>query len=320
MSVSLQPQVSTDRLTVKYGDIVAVRDVSFHVDAGEVFGLLGPNGAGKTSVIRALTTIVQPSGGSATVVGAPLTDPTTIRSNIGVLPESNGYPGSQAAVAYLKFYGQLFGLSGQEAVVRGNQLLDRFGLGENRNQEIRTYSRGMRQRLGIARALINRPRVLFLDEPTIGLDPAGREDVLAHLVATAQDSGSAIVICSHLLDDVERICDRVAIMHHGRLAAIGTVGEVAASAGVTANAVVEVPPQQVAEVVALLESSNLGCRPSPSPSRQGEITIAFADPIESGNSLAEILLGHGVTILRLEVRTSRLSDAFLAHTAEGDIE
>ena len=155
--------VTTDRLTVTYGTTVAVDEITFHVDAGEVFGLLGPNAAGKTSVIRALTTILRPSGGSATVAGAPLDDPDTIRANIGVLPESNGYPGSQSAAHYLTFYGQLFGLSSAAARDRSLDLLDRFGLASNSYQEIRTFSRGMRQRLGIARALINRPRVLFLD-------------------------------------------------------------------------------------------------------------------------------------------------------------
>ena len=308
--------VTTDRLTVTYGTTVAVDEITFHVDAGEVFGLLGPNAAGKTSVIRALTTILRPSGGSATVAGAPLDDPDTIRANIGVLPESNGYPGSQSAAHYLTFYGQLFGLSSAAARDRSLDLLDRFGLASNSYQEIRTFSRGMRQRLGIARALINRPRVLFLDEPTIGLDPAGREDVLSHLVSVAQESGSAVLICSHLLDDIERICDRVAILHHGRLAAEGTVAEVSASSGVTSNVLLEVSPDQVQEVVAVLNASNLDCRPIPNPSRRGEIRIDLTDEMRSANPLARILVDQQISILRLEMRTSRLSDAFLAHTAE----
>ena len=311
-----QNLVACHELSVSYGEVQAVREVTFTVAAGEVFALLGPNGAGKTSVVRALTTIVRPTNGTATICAVPLTEPSRVRRHIGVLPESNGYPGAQTALAYLTFYGQLFGMTAKDAHSRSTRLLDRFGLGPNLHQEIRTFSRGMRQRLGITRALINQPRVLFLDEPTIGLDPAGREDVLAHLVDVARDSKAAVVICSHLLDDIERTCDRVAIMHLGRLTAVGTVPEVAASTNVAATAKVVVPPAQVPEVMMLLETSTLDCHPVSNPARQGEIAITFNTPLDSANPLADLLLQHGVSILRLELRTTSLHDAFLAYTAE----
>ena len=171
--------VDCDRLSVDYGRVRAVDEVSFSVGAGEIFGLLGPNAAGKTSVIRALTTVIDPSGGTATVAGESLAQPERVRRHIGVLPESNGYPSSATALGYLRFYGQLFGLKATEAGIRGTNLLDQLGLGPNRDQRIGTFSRGMRQRLGICRALINQPTVLFLDEPTLGLDPAGQQEMLA---------------------------------------------------------------------------------------------------------------------------------------------
>lgn len=212
-------------LVVSYGPLVAADRVSFQVFDGEVFGLLGPNGAGKTSVIRALTTIIEPTSGTATVAGADLSDHRTIRRRIGVLPESSGYPKMQTGRSYLRFYGQLFGLSDLDADERAGQLLHQLGLGHT-NQRISHYSRGMRQRLGLCRALINEPQVLFLDEPTLGLDPAGKKDVVALLAEIATLTGTAVVLCTHLLDEVERICDRVGIMAKGTLLTTGTVDEI----------------------------------------------------------------------------------------------
>ncbi len=162
-------------LIVTYGEFCAVDHVSFDVGEGEIFGLLGPNGAGKTSVIRALTTIIEPDQGEVTIGGESLRDRTAVRALIGVLPESNGYPSSQTALGWLQFHGQLFGLVRAEARRRAERLLKQLGLHAHRQRRIATYSRGMRQRLGLCRALINQPAVLFLDEPTLGLDPSGKE-------------------------------------------------------------------------------------------------------------------------------------------------
>ncbi len=168
-------------LVVRYGDHLAVDDVTFSVEAGNVLGLLGPNGAGKTSVIRALTTIIRREAGDARVAGVALHDAAAVRELVGVLPESMGYPGYQTAIAYLRYHGQLYGLSAAEAERRGRNLLETFGLAERAEARIKTFSRGMRQRLGISRALINDPMVVFLDEPTLGLDPAGQAEILFHI-------------------------------------------------------------------------------------------------------------------------------------------
>lgn len=221
--------LQVDNLTVRYGDTVAVDSVSFSARPGQILGLLGPNGAGKTSVIRALTTIVPVATGTAIIAGCPLTDVKAVRARIGVLPESNGYPSGQSGPSYLRYYGQLFGLPRSEAALRANRLLERMGLGGNEDR-ISTYSRGMRQRLGLARALLNNPEIVFLDEPTLGLDPAGKEDIMAELTYLALTNGTTIVLCSHLLDEVERVCDRVAIMHAGRIVADGTVDSVVGQA------------------------------------------------------------------------------------------
>ncbi|MEL7208300.1 MAG: ABC transporter ATP-binding protein, partial [Actinomycetota bacterium] len=260
-----------------YGPSRAVDHLSFDVQRGEVFGLLGPNGAGKTSVIRALTTIIEPTAGEASIAGASLNDPTSIRRHIGVLPESNGYPNSQTAQAYLRFYGRLFDLPTDVAEWRAVRLLDQVGLGRNQHDRIGTFSRGMRQRLGIARALINRPQVLFLDEPTLGLDPAGKEEVLAYLSETAAVEGTAVLLCSHLLDEVERTCGRVAIMHEGRLAAAGTLADVAAVAGITASALVATDPSLTTAAVGVLKADETVARVEPT-SRRGELAVQLTGP------------------------------------------
>ena len=163
-----------------YGGHVAVEQLSFTAAAGEVVGLLGPNGAGKTTAIRMLTTILAPTAGSFTVAGVPHTRPAEIRQRIGVLPESAGYPEQQAGAEFLRYHARLFGHSRASAQATSAALLEQVGLAERGGSRIGTYSRGMRQRLGIARALVNDPQVVFFDEPTLGLDPAGPAAGPAH--------------------------------------------------------------------------------------------------------------------------------------------
>jgi ABC-2 type transport system ATP-binding protein len=308
------PAVRCEGLSVAYGELTAVDQVTFEVQPGEVFGLLGPNGAGKTSVVRALTTILDPSDGRAEVAGVSLSNPARLRGRIGVLPESNGYPGAETAFSYLRFYGQLFGLPSAESAQRAGSLLRRFGLGDNTHQSISTFSRGMRQRLGIARSLINDPQVLFLDEPTLGLDPAGREDILSHLTSEVARKGAAVVLCSHLLDDVERVCDRVAILDCGRIVAAGMVHEVIESAGVGGTMRLTVEQIAVSPTVTYLQSLPQVVRAAANPSRAGLIEMELAEPEPHANQILSLLLGKGVEVRGIELQGARLSEAFLKLT------
>ncbi|MDH3292776.1 MAG: ABC transporter ATP-binding protein [Acidimicrobiia bacterium] len=314
-----QPTVECRGLTVDYGPIRAVDDMSFAVSRSEVFGLLGPNGAGKTSVIRALTTIIEPTAGDARIAGATLTRPGDIRRRIGVLPESNGYPNSQSALGYLRFYGRLFDLPIDRAEQRATSLLEQVGLGPHSNQRIGTFSRGMRQRLGIARALINDPEVLFLDEPTLGLDPAGKEEILGYLADMASSRGTTVVLCSHLLDEVERTCTRVAIMHEGRLVATGDMAQIAAAAGLTASALVATHPSRVEAAIGALRTDGEVAAAVPT-NRPGEIAVRLSGPVESTNGLARTLIANDIPVLSLELRGARLSDAFLTLTGATALE
>ncbi|NNF53942.1 MAG: ABC transporter ATP-binding protein [Acidimicrobiales bacterium] len=307
------PILETTGLKVTYGSFTAADDISISVGEGEIYGLLGPNGAGKTSIIRALTTIIPIASGSATIAGHPLTDAAAVRASIGVLPESNGYPSAQTGRSYLRFYGQLFGLSREAADLRAERLLHQLGLGKNHSR-ISTFSRGMRQRLGLARALINDPAVLFLDEPTLGLDPAGKEDIMAHLTKTAVESGTSVILCSHLLDEVERVCDRIAIMDRGRIVAEGTVEEVVATSGAAGTARVRIAPEDIGRADAALRSSFPDATIGFDNTRPGELDVPLTTGKGARSELLRCLLAAGVDVLALDLRGVRLSDAFLGLT------
>ena len=217
-------------LTKSYDDLRAVDGLDLAVPTGTVLGFLGPNGAGKTTVIRMLSTILRPDAGHFTVAGVPSQEPTRIRSLIGVLPESAGYPTSQTGREWLTFHGRLFGQSRRDARDTAGRLLEEVGLSERAGHAVSSYSRGMRQRLGVARALVNDPEVVILDEPTLGLDPAGQRQLLELISRIARDRGATVVLSTHQLDEVEQTCDRVVILHRGKVVAEGTVSEVGARA------------------------------------------------------------------------------------------
>jgi len=206
-----------------------VHDVHLSLDAGEVYGLLGPNGAGKSTTIAAALGLLPADGGTVAVFGRdPRREPDAVRSRIGVLPERNGFYDWMDGPGYLGFYAALYGR--EVSAAERDAMLARVGLAPRSNQRIGTYSRGMRQRLGLARALIAEPDLLVLDEPTNGLDPRGRRDVHDLLAGLARD-GTAVLLCTHLLDDVERLCDRIGILVGGRSVAEGSIADLTAGAG-----------------------------------------------------------------------------------------
>ncbi|MEU4290053.1 ABC transporter ATP-binding protein [Kribbella sp. NPDC026596] len=218
-------------LSKRYGARNALDGLTFAAEPGEVIGLLGPNGAGKTTTIRLLTTILEPTAGTFTVAGVPGDQPDRIRPRIGVLPESAGYPGRQTGAEYLRYAARLFGQSRRDAAAVAGRLLTEVGLGDRAGARISTYSRGMKQRLGIARALVNNPTVVFLDEPTLGLDPAGQREILATIADIAGERGATVVLSTHTLTEVEQVCGTVLILDHGKLRASGRLADVIAGAG-----------------------------------------------------------------------------------------
>jgi ABC-2 type transport system ATP-binding protein len=214
-------------LSKSYGNKLAVDDVTFAVRRGELFGFMGHNGAGKTTTIRTLLGLLRPSSGSARVLGYDVvTESLAIRRLAGYLPGDYALPKEMTARDFLRYIGAMFGFcSGTVLEKRIAALLEQFDLGEVADNRLGTFSSGMSQKVGLAQALINEPRVLLLDEPTSGLDPIGRRDTLALIRRLASENGVTVLFSTHILSDIERVCERVAILHHGRLIAYGDLAD-----------------------------------------------------------------------------------------------
>jgi ABC-2 type transport system ATP-binding protein len=217
-----------ENLTKAYNGKLALRGLSFSLQAGHILGFLGPNGAGKTTSIRILTTIFEPSSGQFNVDGISSDHPEQIRRKIGVLPESLGFYKQMTGIEFLAYFGQHYGRKLSAAKENAIELLKEVGLAEKGSAMIGTYSRGMRQRLGIARTLVNDPVVVFLDEPTLGLDPRGKMELLALVKRIASERKAGVIFCSHLLTEVEELCDDVVILREGQVVTTGAVQDVVA--------------------------------------------------------------------------------------------
>jgi ABC-2 type transport system ATP-binding protein len=318
VSEAAGPALEAAGLTKRYGARTGLDDVSFTASTGEVLGLLGPNGAGKTTAIRLLTTILRPTSGTFQVAGQ--TDPVRIRQRIGVLPESAGYPGRQTGREYLRYHGRLFGLSRNDAASVADRLLAEVGLTDRAASRIATYSRGMRQRLGIARSLVNEPTVVFLDEPTLGLDPHGQQQVLDLVTRIAGDRGATVVLSAHVLAEVEQVCDHVIILNRGHIVADGTVAEVVRRAAAPRRGVVRVPPHLRTHAFDVLAAQGLVADGTGRNGHQDEVELRLPGdepPEESTSAALRCLLDAGVPVLGLSLEGGRLSDAFLAVT-QGD--
>ncbi len=194
------------------------------VEEGETFGLIGPNGAGKTTTLKLLMGLVFPTEGEAKILGKPI-GCRDAKSEIGYLPEQPYFYDYLTGRELLHYFGQLFGLSRTERRARVEELLDKVGMTASGDVALRKYSKGMTQRLGIAQALLNRPKVVFFDEPMSGLDPVGRREMTL-LIRELRDSGVTVFFCSHILSDVEQLCDRVAILNEGKLVEMGRLSEI----------------------------------------------------------------------------------------------
>jgi ABC-2 type transport system ATP-binding protein len=214
--------IEIDRLSKSFGGTLAVDDVSFAVLPGEVFGFMGHNGSGKTTTIRMLLGLLRPTRGEARVLGHDIVrDSLAIRRLSGYLPGDYALPQEMSARQFLRYIGSMFGFAGAPLERRIEELLELFGLAAVADKQLGAFSSGMIQKVGLAQALINEPRVLLLDEPTAGLDPIGRQELLDLIVHLARNDGVTVLFSTHILSDIERVCERVAILHGGRLIASG---------------------------------------------------------------------------------------------------
>jgi ABC-2 type transport system ATP-binding protein len=308
--------VEANGLGKHYGAVVALEDLSFAAETGEVLGVLGPNGAGKTTAIRVLTTILAPTRGTFTVAGVPHTRPTEIRRRIGVLPESAGFPAQQTGEEYLRYHARLYGHSRSSARAVAETLLAEVGLADRRRSLIERYSRGMRQRLGLARALVNEPHVVFLDEPTLGLDPAGQRQVLALVRRAASEHGTTVLLSTHILAEVEDVCSRVLILNRGRVLAAGSVSDVVRRAAAPRSARLRVAADHIERAVAALAATSSIARVETGNGQPGSLiaTLDHDGSEDAMNGGLRALADAGVPVLAFELEGARLSDAFLSMT------
>jgi len=235
VTTSSQPiplAVSIRDLVVRFGATTAVDDVSLDIRPGEVFGLLGPNGAGKTTAMRVLTTLLPPTAGSVSVFGVDVAErPMQVRRLLGFVPQQLSADAALTGRENVALFARLFDVPRRRRREVVSEMLDAVGMSDAADRLVSTYSGGMVRRLELAQALVNRPRLLVLDEPTIGLDPIARQGVWARIAELRAGTGMTVLLTTHYLEEANELCDRVALMHQGRLRAIGSPGELEAALG-----------------------------------------------------------------------------------------
>ncbi|MFD6098530.1 ATP-binding cassette domain-containing protein [Nocardiopsis flavescens] len=298
------PVVSTRGLGRSYGDFEAVRPTDLDIAAGEVFGLLGPNGAGKSTMITMLCSMLAPSTGTAAVAGHDVVrSPHLVRRNIGLVFQESTLDLYLTAEQNLRFHADLYGLARTHARERIRRVLEVVGLWDRRGSRVFTYSGGMRRRLEIARGLLHSPRVLFLDEPTIGLDPQTRQAVWEHVRTLHEEEGLTVFMTTHYLDEAEN-CDRIAIMDAGAVVALAPPGELKAAVG---RDMVRVGTDDPGALVGLLEE-----RFSVKAELRGaEVVFAVAD---GAAFVPRLFTGPGPVITSVSVTRPSLDDVFIHHT------
>ncbi len=301
--------IVVEGLTKRYGDVVALDGISFRVPAGTVLGLLGPNGAGKTTAVRVLTTIIRPDGGRAWVLGHDVVrEAAAVRYRIGLAGQYAAVDGNLTGRENLRLIGRLTQLPRRRIAGRADILLERFGLADAADRIVRTYSGGMRRRLDLAAALVHQPPVLFLDEPTTGLDPQGRLelwDIIRELVA----DGTTVLLTTQYLDEADRLAHHIVVVDRGRIIAEGSPAELKARVGSTVIEVELADEAEAQRAEALLAPFGAGCGRD-----HGTICLKIEDgPRVLIDVLRALDAGH-VVPLSLAVREPSLDDAFLTLT------
>ena len=237
-------------LAKKYGDFTAVKGISFEIKEGEIFSLLGPNGAGKTTTISMLSTLYTPSAGEATIGGHSITkEPMAVRNLIGVVPQELALYDDLSARENLVFWGQMYGLSGKTLKIRVDEVLEQIGLTDKAKNRVKTYSGGMKRRVNIGVGLLHKPSLLFMDEPTVGIDPQSRRAILES-VKMLNQRGMTVLYTTHYMEEAEELSDRVGIIDHGELIAMGTQAELNRQVGEKDTLILHIDENQNGEGLA----------------------------------------------------------------------
>ncbi len=299
-----QPAVRVEGLTKRFGQVEAVRGIDLEVAPGELFGFLGPNGAGKTTTIKILCTLLEPSGGTATVAGFDVVrQKAEVRSRIGLVFQEPTLDTYLTADQNLRFHGELYGVPRQQLDARIREVLSKVGLAERRHDLVRRYSGGMRRRLEIARGLLHTPTVLFLDEPTVGLDPQTRTAIWEYLTGLRATEQVTVFLTTHYLEEAEH-CDRIAIVDHGRIVAMGSPEEL--KAGIGADRVQVSTRDDQAAVRRLKEVFGVDAS-----IHDGMVTFAVPGGAEF---VPKLIASLDVEVRTVTVTRPSLDDVFLAYT------
>jgi len=323
--------LEVDSLVKRYGDFVAVKGISFSVEEGEVFGLLGPNGAGKTQTISMLTGVVQPTSGTARIGGYDITTQMDeVKEFNGLVPQDLALYPTLSARANLNFFGHMYGLGGSELRERVEDVLRIVALTDRADEPIENYSGGMQRRINIAAGLVHLPRLLFLDEPTVGVDPQSRNYIFESVMNLNRERGMSIIYTSHYMEEVELLCNRVAIIDHGEIIAMDTIKNLIAmlGGGVIHVGLPQVDEALLADLSALpaIKQATLAPQAAPLPPAEGQEdeVAAVAPPqrhtvvkIEAEHSqqavvsLFSFLSEHDIPIASLEILEPNLESVFL---------
>ncbi|MBI4320369.1 MAG: ABC transporter ATP-binding protein [Chloroflexi bacterium] len=306
--------VETVELTKRYGDFTAVDKLNLRIKEGEIFGLLGPNGAGKTTTILMLLGLTEPASGVARVCGHDSTrDPLQVKRLVGYLPDNVGFYEELSAVENLRYTADLNGLPAREADERIEYLLGRVGLSDVATKKVGKFSRGMRQRLGIADVLIKNPKLVFLDEPTLGIDPDGVRQMLDLIVHMAHEDKITVLLSSHLLHQVQQICNRVGIFVKGRMVAEGPIDTLGAQIMGGHPVVIEV---QAAPANGVLTDALRGID-GVKTIDQAEDVMLISCARDTRAEVARCIVQSGASLLHLRMRSYGLEDIYLKYFREG---
>lgn len=288
--------------------VEALRDATFDVRENEIFGLIGPNGAGKTTCIKILTGLVKADKGEATLLGRPIGEPLA-RKELGYLPEGPYFYDHLTVGELLDFHGTLCGMTKAERHKRADELIERVGLSHARDRPIRKFSKGMRQRAGLASALLHSPKLVILDEPQSGLDPIGRAEI-TRLIRELKREGSSVFFASHILHDVERVCDRVAVMIEGRVVDVGRLDQLLEARVREVEIVAEGLTEEHREEV---EATGVVWHPA---AEGAPVRLSGTDP-EAAQKTVELLVRRGASIRRYQEHHDHLEDLFVRRATEG---
>ena len=305
--------IIVSEITRKFGTATAVDGISFQVDRGEFFGFLGPNGAGKTTLIRMLTTLLKPTSGKAVISGFDVAeDPSQVRKHIGVVPQAMTSDLDLTGRENMDIYGRFYSIHARQRKERTAHLLEMVGLAQRADDLVATYSGGMRRRLEIARVLVHRPALLFLDEPTVGLDPQSRRVVWELLRKLTEGDSITIFLTTHYMEEAETLCGRVAIIDAGKIIAMGSPAEL--KAGIPGNDIVTLKIGGLTdEIIRAIEKLPFVHKVN----RQDDSLAAYADNgAENLPGLIDAVRASGGTILAASVHEQSLEDVFIHYTGK----